>query len=217
MQGVQGRSLVRNLISHMMCRWKIKTLKKKSNIVTNSLKTLKVVHIQKDLEEKKCKSQCSFIGGAWIWPVNHSGLWSRLTKCCEESVVHHKSVGWTHLGRGGGKQTCLEVIAWTCLEAGHPVFSFSAPHLPSALLWVILQPSMVPACKKLGPPWAGSLPGACSYSCPSSWWWHPTISSSVVPFWLNVSFISMFGNDIHTVCSGSDSTPPVNIPRSLSC
>ena len=48
--------------------------KKKSNIVTNSIKTLKVVHIQKDLEEKKCKSQCSFIGGAWIWPVNHSGL-----------------------------------------------------------------------------------------------------------------------------------------------
>ena len=25
-------------------------------------------------------------------------------------------------------------------------------------------------------------PGACSNSCPSSWWLHPTISSSVVPF-----------------------------------
>ena len=25
-------------------------------------------------------------------------------------------------------------------------------------------------------------PGACSNSCPSSWWCHPTISSSVVPF-----------------------------------
>ena len=25
-------------------------------------------------------------------------------------------------------------------------------------------------------------PGACSNSCPSSSWWHPTISSSVVPF-----------------------------------
>ena len=24
--------------------------------------------------------------------------------------------------------------------------------------------------------------GACSNSCPSSWWYHPTISSSVVPF-----------------------------------
>ena len=26
------------------------------------------------------------------------------------------------------------------------------------------------------------LPGACSNSCSSSWWCHPTISSSVVPF-----------------------------------
>ena len=25
-------------------------------------------------------------------------------------------------------------------------------------------------------------PRACSNSCPSSWWWHPTISSSVIPF-----------------------------------
>ena len=25
-------------------------------------------------------------------------------------------------------------------------------------------------------------PGACSSSCPSSWWYHPTISSSAVPF-----------------------------------
>ena len=25
-------------------------------------------------------------------------------------------------------------------------------------------------------------PGACSNSCPLSWWWHPTILSSVVPF-----------------------------------
>ena len=27
-----------------------------------------------------------------------------------------------------------------------------------------------------------TIPGACSNSCPSSWWCHPTISSSVVPF-----------------------------------
>ena len=27
-----------------------------------------------------------------------------------------------------------------------------------------------------------NFPGACSNSCPSSWWCHPTISSSVVPF-----------------------------------
>ena len=31
-------------------------------------------------------------------------------------------------------------------------------------------------------PWPSQTPGACSNSCPSSQWCHPTISSSVVPF-----------------------------------
>ena len=31
-------------------------------------------------------------------------------------------------------------------------------------------------------PCSSPTPRACSNSCPSSWWWHPTISSSVVPF-----------------------------------
>ena len=32
------------------------------------------------------------------------------------------------------------------------------------------------------PPCPSPTPGACSDSCPLSWWCHPTISSSVVPF-----------------------------------
>ena len=32
------------------------------------------------------------------------------------------------------------------------------------------------------PPCPSPTPGACSNSCPLSWWCHPTISSSVVPF-----------------------------------
>ena len=31
-------------------------------------------------------------------------------------------------------------------------------------------------------PCPSPTPGACSNSCPPSWWYHPTISSSVVPF-----------------------------------
>ena len=31
-------------------------------------------------------------------------------------------------------------------------------------------------------PCPSPTPGACSNSCPSSWWWQPTISSSIVPF-----------------------------------
>ena len=32
------------------------------------------------------------------------------------------------------------------------------------------------------PPCPSQTPGVYSNSCPSSWWWHPAISSSVVPF-----------------------------------
>ena len=32
------------------------------------------------------------------------------------------------------------------------------------------------------PPCASPTPGVCSNSCPWSWWCHPTISSSVIPF-----------------------------------
>ena len=32
------------------------------------------------------------------------------------------------------------------------------------------------------PPWPSPTPGVHSNSCPSSWWCHPAISSSVVPF-----------------------------------
>ena len=32
------------------------------------------------------------------------------------------------------------------------------------------------------PPCPSPNPRVCSNSCPLSWWWHPTISSSVVPF-----------------------------------
>ena len=31
-------------------------------------------------------------------------------------------------------------------------------------------------------PCPSPTPGACSNSCPLSWWWHLTISSSVIPF-----------------------------------
>ena len=32
------------------------------------------------------------------------------------------------------------------------------------------------------PPWPSPAPGVYSNSCPLSWWYHPTIYSSVVPF-----------------------------------
>ena len=48
--------------------------------------------------------------------------------------------------------------------------------------------SITQSCLMLCDPMDYSMPGlpvlprACSNSCPSSWWWHATISSSMVPF-----------------------------------
>ena len=39
-------------------------------------------------------------------------------------------------------------------------------------------------------PCPSPTPGACSNSCPSSWWCHPTISSSVIPFSCLQSFLA---------------------------
>ena len=62
------------------------------------------------------------------------------------------------------------------------------------------------------------IPGACSNSCPSSWWCHPIISSSVIPFsWLQSfpasgSFLmSQFFTSGGQSIGASASVLPVNI------
>ena len=60
---------------------------------------------------------------------------------------------------------------------------------------------------------------ACSYSCPSSWWCHPTISSSVIPFCFQSfpasgsfpvsQFFASGGQSIRATASAS--VPPMNI------
>ena len=42
-------------------------------------------------------------------------------------------------------------------------------------------------------PCPSPTPGACSNSCPLSWWYHPTISSSVIPFSSLPSIFSSIG------------------------
>ena len=61
--------------------------------------------------------------------------------------------------------------AWTAL----PPYQFSSVSVISDSLWPYgLQHARLP-----GP---SPTPRACSNSCPSSWWCHPTIPSSVIPF-----------------------------------
>ena len=71
------------------------------------------------------------------------------------------------------------------------------------------------------PPCPSPTPGACSNSCPLSWWCHPTISPSVIPFSSRLQSFPTSGSFpmSHFFASGgqrigvsaSASVPPVNI------
>ena len=54
---------------------------------------------------------------------------------------------------------------FSSVQALSPVWLFATP-------WTVVCQASLPS----------PTPGACSNSCPSSWWYHPTIWSSVVPF-----------------------------------
>ena len=82
-----------------------------------------------------------------------------------------------------------------------------------------LQPHRLQRARLLCP---SPAPRACSNSCPSSWWCHPTISSSVVPFssclqsfpasgsFLRSQFFASGGQI--TGASASTSALPLSIP-----
>ena len=93
---------------------------------------------------------------------------------------------------------------YTCFNAilsNYPTLGFLAqsPKVCSLRLCLLCCPtyriivqfsSVTQSCPTLQPhgleharlPWPSPTPGACSNTCPSSWWCHPIISSSVVPF-----------------------------------
>ena len=56
---------------------------------------------------------------------------------------------------------------------------FSSVQFSCSAMSAFLQPYGLKHTRIPCPPPA---PGACSNSCPSSWWWQPTISFSAVPF-----------------------------------
>ena len=71
----------------------------------------------------------------------------------------------------------LALATWRSLEISDKHFQwsqFNCSAMPNSLEPHGLQQARLP-CPSL-------TPRTCSNSCPSSWWCHPTISSSVVPF-----------------------------------
>ena len=108
-------------------------------------------------------SLCMFwTGNATEWRMPEE-MWPR------ELVLHHPS--WTHFGglRWEGwvpKVSSTHLNTRSMLLFSHSVVSDSLwPHR--------LQHTRLP-CPSV-------FPGVCSNSCPLSWWFHPTISSSVSP------------------------------------
>ena len=60
-----------------------------------------------------------------------------------------------------------------------PPWRFNSVHFSHSVVANSLQPHRLHHTRLSCP---SPTPRACSNSCPSSWWCHPTISSSVVPF-----------------------------------
>ena len=58
-------------------------------------------------------------------------------------------------------------------------FQFSSVQFSRSVVSNSLQPHELQHAR---PPCPSPTPGACPNSCPLSWWCHPTISSSVIPF-----------------------------------
>ena len=70
------------------------------------------------------------------------------------------------------------VMPSNCLIICHPL-QFSSVQFSLSVMSNSLQP---PGLQHSRPPCPTSTPGVYLNSCPLSWWCHPTMSSSVVPF-----------------------------------
>ena len=92
---------------------------------------------------------------AWRIPMDRRDCWA---------MVHTVAVGhsWSNLLCSTYEELILVQLSW--------VQSFSIVQLS-------LTPQTAGHQDSLSP-----TPGACSNSCPSSWWCHPTVSSSAIPF-----------------------------------
>ena len=65
------------------------------------------------------------------------------------------------------------------VQQNHPHLSCKHPKFSRSIVSDSLRPHRLPHARL---PCPSPTPGACSNSCPSHRWCHPTISSSVIPF-----------------------------------
>ena len=102
-------------------------------------------------------------------------------------VIHIKTILYLHIKKFN-RRNCdffCQNLSWTICQ-NHLLDSVSW------LRWILesVQFSRSVMSDSLQPhgleharlPCPSPTPGACANSCPSRWWWHPTISSSAIPF-----------------------------------
>ena len=115
--------------------------------------------------------------------------------CYSNSPLGPLFMGFSHKNTGGGFCFLLKgifQIQGSNLHLLHwQADSLLLSHLGIAETWILLLFSHSAMSKSLRPhkldrlhqlSCASPSPGACSNSCPLSWWSHPIISSSVIPF-----------------------------------
>ena len=76
---------------------------------------------------------------------------------------------------------CFFAFLFSTLIRGYAVYSLCITSVQFSRS-VVCGPLWPRGLQHARLPCPSPTPGACSDSCPSSWWCHPTISSSVIPF-----------------------------------
>ena len=115
------------------------------------------------------------------FPLGWTGLVSLLTMGLSRALQHHSS-----------KASILQRSAFFMVQLLHPYMTTGKTISSVQFSCSVVSSSLWPhGLQHARHPCPSPVPGACSNSCPSSPWCHPTISSSVVPFsylWKNKSF-----------------------------
>ena len=116
----------------------------------------------------------------WLFadPMNHSLPGSSVHGISQARILEWVAISFS---RGSSQPRDWTHISYTdrwILYHGKPhqvfLLLFSRSVMPDSLQPHGLQHTRLPCSKP--------SPGVCSNSCPLSWWCHPTISSSVIPF-----------------------------------
>ena len=177
-----------------------------------------MVHIKKSFWKKTTKIPCYL-----LWP---SGL---TLPCALSPLMSSLTRPRTH--RSSFKPgSLIPFLFWPHLAPLHSWDTFTCPPEPGqsgsqgcsgsvrvAQSCLTLQPR---GLQHAGPPCPSPTPGVYSDSCPLSRWWHPTLSSSVVPFSSHLQSFPESGSfqmsqlfasgDESVGVSVSTSVPPMN-------